>query len=334
MFTVKIWDHCRYVTRREAPYDEMARHLESCRRAGITSANIYLPEVISLPDYCRAAAAAGMKVEARITPTWNHPEAVKRTLPEEAWREMEARFGIRLAGPCLNHPENRRAFAANAAALLAEYAPQLAGLHLDFIRNDNAVLLLPYPCRCDGCRAERQRYFGAEAPPPADYEQPAVLYKELEIRNRNVRRTVAAIRETTARHGVELTIAARANYLDEPDVTAAPVWGLGPAVCEGQDWVDWLGDGLIDAAYPMNYHTDAALFRRLLTDYIRLLSGDVGRLLSGVGLASSMGELDDAAFRRHLEIVRDLGFPGAVIFNKTNLYSPTQLSIIRDFAAG
>ena len=65
---LKIWDHCRYVTNPSHPYDEMARHLEAMARAGVTATIVYMPEVISLDDYCRAAAAAGLEVEARIFP--------------------------------------------------------------------------------------------------------------------------------------------------------------------------------------------------------------------------------------------------------------------------
>ncbi len=332
MFEIKIWDHCRYVLNRTAPYDEMARHLEACARAGITTANIYLPEVISLPDYCRAAANAGLKVEARIFPAWNNPSPVLRTLPESQWLDMEKRFGIRLGKTCLNHPDNRRIFLKNIAELLDEYAQQLAGVHLDFIRNDNAVLLMPYPCQCEGCRQERHHYFGKELLTSEDLTNPAILYKELDFRNRNVRRTVEDAKKLVGARGLQLTIAARANYLNEPDITTEPVWGLGPAVCEGQDWVDWLNDGIIDAAYPMNYHTDSQTFRQLLTDYKRLAGNNLHRVFSGVGLSSSMGVLTDDALRQHLITVRELGFPGAVIFNKTNIYTENQFTILRESA--
>ena len=88
-FRIGIWDHCRYVVNREKPYDEIARHLERMRKAGVTLADIYLPEVPSLDDYCRAAANCGMLVEARITPEWAGKDVVKRTLPEDLWADME-----------------------------------------------------------------------------------------------------------------------------------------------------------------------------------------------------------------------------------------------------
>ena len=98
-FRIGIWDHCRYVTNFLKPYDEMARHLERMRKWGVTLTDIYLVEVISLDDYCRAAANCGMEVEARITPAWSSPAIVNRTLPETEWQRMEKSLGIRLAGP-------------------------------------------------------------------------------------------------------------------------------------------------------------------------------------------------------------------------------------------
>ncbi|HOG51610.1 MAG TPA: UPF0158 family protein, partial [Lentisphaeria bacterium] len=47
-FQLKIWDHCRYVTNKNRPYDEMARHLETMAKAGVSTTIIYMPEVISL----------------------------------------------------------------------------------------------------------------------------------------------------------------------------------------------------------------------------------------------------------------------------------------------
>ena len=77
-FQLKIWDHCRYVKNRGRPYDEMVRHLETMAGAGISASVIYMPEVISLDDYCRAAEQAGIAVEARISPAWGVKDPVRR----------------------------------------------------------------------------------------------------------------------------------------------------------------------------------------------------------------------------------------------------------------
>ncbi len=331
-FQLKIWDHCRYVENREKPYDEMARHLGIMAEAGISASIIYMPEVISLDDYCRAAKQAGIAVEARISPAWGVKDPVRRTLPEKDLLEMEERFGIRLAGICGNHPRNRAEFLAAAEALADRFAGRIEAIHLDFIRNDNALLLMDYPCQCDACRALYQRYFNCAVPTPVMLREPAVQYKILALRNDNIRQTVTAMRALTSRHGLKLTMAARANYLNSRDITAPPVWGLGPAVLEGQDWIDWNDRGLVDAICTMNYHTDPELFRSLLDDHVRLAGEHRDRIWSGIGISSSMGDLSPDGTAQRLEMVRAAGLPGAVFFNKTNRYSEDFLAVFRQFA--
>ncbi|HOG52128.1 MAG TPA: hypothetical protein PKY10_16185, partial [Lentisphaeria bacterium] len=328
---VKIWEHCRYVTNKSRPYDEMARHLETMAKAGVSTTIIYMPGVISLDDYCRAAAAAGLKVETWIFPAWQVENPVKRTLPEHDLAEMERRFGIRLAETCANHPHNQDGFLAAARRLAEEYSDRLSAIHLDYIRNDNAVLLMDYPCQCDACQALYQRYLGCPIPDATMRSQPAVLYKMLALRNANVTAMVRAMRKLTQEYDLDLTMAARANYLNSPDITAPPVWGLGPAVLEGQDWVEWVDEGLVDAVYPMNYHTDLSLFQTVLNDHVRLLAPQRDKLFSGVGVSSSMGANDPAAIAARLEAVKAAGLPGAVLFNKTNVYNDDYLAVIRDF---
>ncbi|MBR4662753.1 MAG: hypothetical protein IKO93_02655 [Lentisphaeria bacterium] len=331
-FQLKIWDHCRYVKNRGKPYDEMARHLETMAGAGMSACVIYMPEVISLDDYCRAAEQTGMAVEARISPAWGVKDPVRRTLPEKDLQEMEKRFGIRLSGICGSHPHNRTAFLASAGALAERFAGRIQAIHLDFIRNDNALLMMDYPCQCDACQALYRRYFNCTVPTREMLREPAVQYKLLAIRNDNIRKTVCAMRELTSRHGLRLTMAARANYLNSRDITDPPVWGLGPAVLEGQDWVAWNDEGLLDGIYTMNYHTDPELFRSVLGDHLRLTAEHRDRLWSGIGISSSMGEISPSGAAQRLELVRAAGLPGAVFFNKTNLYSEEFLAVFRQFA--
>lgn len=331
-FQLKIWDHCRYVQDKLHPYDEMARSLDTMAKAGISATIIYMPEVISFDDYCRAAQAAGMAVEARIFPAWDNDRAVMRTLPEADLQEMEKRFGIRLAGTCGNDPDTRAGFLAAAERLATEYAGRIEAIHLDFIRNDNALLLMDYPCQCAACQALYRRFLGCAVPDRAMLRDPAVLYKLLAIRNDNVTRTVRAMREMTKRHNLKLTMAARTNYLNSRDITDPPVWGLGPAVLEGQDWAAWHDEGLLDGIYPMNYHTDFEFFRSVLADHLRLIPDHRERLFSGIGVSCSMGEITPEETARRLETVRAAGLPGAVLFNKTNVYSEEFCGVFREFA--
>jgi len=332
-FRIGIWDHCRYVVNREKPYDEIARHLERMRKAGVTLADIYLPEVPSLDDYCRAAANCGMLVEARITPEWAGKDVVKRTLPEDLWADMEKKYGIRLSGPCGNHPGNRELFVAGAENLVKSYKGRLASMHLDFIRNDNSLLLQDYPCQCEVCQQLNERFFGVKVLTPEMLAKPAIAYKLVSLRNENVTATVQEMHRISRENSVKLTIAARANYIDSVDITDPPVWGLGPAVLEGQDWVQWLDNGLIDEVYPMNYHTEVDKFQSLINDYLRMLGKKAFTALHpGVGVMSSMGDNPPAAVAERLKRLKDAGLPGAMLFNKINTYTDEYCQVIKEFA--
>ncbi|MBR7143941.1 MAG: hypothetical protein IKD10_03270 [Lentisphaeria bacterium] len=332
-FRIGIWDHCRYVVNREKPYDEIARHLERMRKAGVTLADIYLPEVPSLDDYCRAAANCGMQVEVRITPEWAGKGVIKRTLPEDLWADMEKKYGIRLSGPCGNHPGNRALFVEGAENLIKIYKDRLAAFHLDFIRNDNALLLKDYPCQCEECQKLNERFFGVKILTPEMLANPAIAYKVVALRNENVTRTVREMRRISCENNLKLTIAARANYIDSADITAPPVWGLGPAVLEGQDWVQWLENDYIDEAFPMNYHTELDKFRSLVSDYLRLLGDQAFSALHiGVGVISSMGENPPEAVAERLQILKNAGLPGAMLFNKINTYTDEYCQVIKEIA--
>jgi uncharacterized lipoprotein YddW (UPF0748 family) len=330
---ISVWDHARYVCDRQHPFPEMAAQMHLLAEAGVRKCNIYLPTVGNLDAYLRAAAEVSMAVEARIHPQEAIDHPVLRTMPETRWQEMEARHGIRLAAPCPNHPSFAPGLAAAVARVAEGYADRLCGVQLDFIRSANSLLSLDYPCECDGCRALRRKYFGYEVPTEAQRGEPACRYKELAWLNANVRAAVVAVREVTAQYGLELSIAARSNYLNSLDIPVPPVWGLGPAVTEGQDWVEWAKAGLMDAVVTMNYHTRREYFRQNLEDHLRLLQDSRVRFCSGIGLSSSMGELSPGQLRERLQLLREKGVTAAYIFNKTNIYSPECLAVLREFAS-
>lgn len=333
-FEIGIWDHCRYVTDRNHPYDEMARHLEQMRGCGVSISDIYLPEVISLDDYCRAAKNCGMRVEARITPAWAAPNAVvRRTLPDNQWLEMESRFGIRLAGPCGNRADNRERFVQAATHLVNEFFERLDSIQLDFIRNDNALLLQDYPCCCDECRKLYRRFFGCELLGAKELATPSIQYKLVALRCENIERTVRDMHEITQRNGLKLSVAARANYANSADISSPPVWGLGPALLEGQDWVRWSDLNLVENISTMNYHPDLALFFSTLADHRRLLEGRAVEVLTpGIGVESSMGKISAAKVAERLKLTKESGLPGAKLFNKSNLYDREYRAVISDFA--
>ena len=114
---------------------------------------------------------------------------------------------------------------------------------------------------------------------------------------------------------------------------AMDIAGLGPAVLEGQDWVQWLEKGYIDEVFPMNYHTELDKFQSLVSDYRRLLGDQAYSALHiGVGVISSMGENPPAAVAERLQILKEAKLPGVMLFNKTNIYNDEYCKVIKEFA--
>jgi len=83
----------------------------------------------------------------------------------------------------------------------------------------------------------------------------------------------------------------------------------------------------------MNYHTQGEYFRQNLEDHLRLLQDSRARFCSGIGLASSMGELSPGQLRERFMLLREKAVTEAYIFTKTNIYSPECLAVLRDFAS-
>lgn len=326
------WDHARYVTNTSSPYEEMVREMARKKAIGIETIIIYMHEVISLDDYCRAAAENDITVQCWITPESWIDNPIKRVLPEEKWEEMETRYGIQLKKPCLNHPDNRKSMINNAKKLMDEFGNRIEAIHLDGIRSENAILSFQFPCECEACRALRKRFLGYEVLNKKDLQNPAILYKELDIKNSNVSEIVRVLHKKTHKSHLALTMAARVNYLNQPDIEDSPVWGLGPAILEGQDWVKWHDNGWVDAIYPMNYHLNETYFTDILDSHIRLLQGAVSNLYCGIGVESSMGKNTPEQIVKYIKKIKDRGLPGCVFFNKSDVFEPEYEPVIKQAA--
>ena len=328
-FKLMCWDHARYVTNTSSPYEEMVREMGRKKAIGIETVIIYMHEVINLDDYCRAATANDITVQCWITPKIWIDNPVKRVLPESKWQEMEKSCGIRLCAPCLNHPHNRESMVNKARELVEAYSGRIEALHLDAIRFENALLSLNFPCECEACRALRNRFLGYEILKKDDLQNPAVLYKELEIKNHSVTQVVQAANEIAHKNGLRLTMAARANYLNQVDIESPPVWGLGPAVLEGQDWVKWNDNNWVDEIYSMNYHLNETFFSQVLNDHIRLLQGNTSNYYSGIGIESSMGKNPPERIAKYIQEIKLAGLPGCVFFNKMDVFEPEYEAVIK-----
>ncbi|KYH42071.1 MAG: hypothetical protein AYL32_000680 [Candidatus Bathyarchaeota archaeon B26-2] len=201
---------------------------------------------------------------------------------------------------CPSWRENRELTVKVVEELLENY--DVDGIHLDYIRYPNArPVSAQYPCVCDACKAQRLEWLGREEIEEEDLKNQGVVYKELSWRNRCVRETVERVKNLTEKRGLKLTMAARAYYLTS-------------AVIEGQDWVSWCKDGLIDIVSPMSYTTQFEVFRNLLEEHLMLLKGCVP-LFEGIGRRSSAGVLTPEGMMRQINLAKEKGLPGVTIFH-------------------
>ena len=329
---IKIWDHARFVVNKEAPYPELKSMFRRFADNGISHIHAYLPSIGDLTTYCHAANEAGISVDAWIHPDLNLPNPPFRKITDEQMEEMYRTQGLRLKAPCPNHPEYRRQMVEVVGNKLAEYGSLLNGIHLDFIRSINSLLGEMFPCGCEACRALRMKYFGFEMPSEEDRKMHSYIYKEHAILNKNVTDTVAAIRKVTKQFGKQLSMAARSDYANSADIWVKPVWGIGPAVLEGQDWAEWGAEGLVDAINTMNYHTDFEYFMDNLKAHVRLMKGAKAVLSPGLAIESSMGKNEPSEFERRMQAIYESGATSLCIFCKPDIYTPEYLKIIRKYS--
>jgi hypothetical protein len=130
------------------------------------------------------------------------------------------------------------------------------------------------------------------------------MYKFVQFRCANIRSLVEQIRDITRRAGLRLTMAARADY-------------LGWALAEGQDWPEWVRDGLVDMVLPMNYFTNRETHGSHVRQHAALLAPIKGDCLhlDGVGRLSSFGELPLEQLRDFARDALEAGADGISVFH-------------------
>lgn len=200
---------------------------------------------------------------------------------------------------CASWPENREGGVKIAKDILNNH--KVDGIHLDAIRYIDTGHSLRYPCQCEACSAEYLRTTGRERIAAEDLENPGILHKFIQFRGEHIRALTEEIRKITNSRGVQLSMAARANY-------------FGSALVEGQDWVQWARDGLMDFICPMNYSTDREVHRRRLQEQMKLI-GESVPIYDGIGRKSSAGEITPKQMIQQAEDALKIGAKGITIFH-------------------
>jgi hypothetical protein len=239
--------------------------------------------------------------------------------PSEA---RERRYQYRLNGKlqygnlCPSWQENRELACQRAETICREFKP--VGLHLDFIRylfanNTSFGVNLEWesgrkwidtyhPCQCRACAQARAEIVAREGFNEYDAYHPAVIFKELELRKRNIDEVLGRIRSIAISYGVKLSIACRVQYLNR-------------ALIEGQDWVEWCRRGMVDFISPMNYSTSLETVKERMAENMARLKGTTVKVYEGLGKKSSAGYNPPAEFFKQAEAALEEGADGIAIFH-------------------
>ncbi|MBC7287351.1 MAG: family 10 glycosylhydrolase, partial [Armatimonadetes bacterium] len=195
---------------------------------------------------------------------------------------------------CPSDERNFRLERDSMLELVEKY--DIAGIHFDYIR---------YPgmngCYCDRCRRLFEERIGKKVDNwPQDVLQGPYRQEWLQFRRDNITRLVRSVSE-------------KAHQI-KPDIkVSAAVFGYwdGARDSVGQDWVQWVKEGLLDFVCPMDYIPDNAALRSLVARQVAWVSGRVP-LYIGLG----EWRLEDAVHLGYqIQMIRELGADGFVLFH-------------------
>jgi len=325
---ILAWAHAH--TDFAGPAGEVRRTLDRAREAGIDA---LLPFVHSHPEENQAwydsalsgfvvkdllsqatelGRAAGIEIHpilGGVTDVGLSPAARKRrsyVSGKPGGSRQDGRF-------CASHAATRTGSPRIAADILDHHTVQ--GLHLDYIRYIDTGNGLKWPCQCRACRMKYREIFGREDITAAELQVPGAAFKYLQFRNANIAEVVRQVREIALQNGVELSMAARADY-------------FGSALVEGQDWADWARRGWLAFLCPMNYTTDRAEHHRLLKMQLDVVGGACP-VYSGIGRKWSAGELTTADMLLQAEDAFSLGAAGICLF-RFNALTAADFAALKD----
>ncbi len=194
---------------------------------------------------------------------------------------------------CVARPEVRRYEAAIMKEAIARY--DIAGVHFDYIRvGDNT-------CYCARCRRVLRRLEGIGPDKIRMWgRMPARWFQW------RCDQVTALVREV-----------ARFAHRRRKEVSAAVFSGVPDAILnQGQDFVPWSREGLLDLVAPMNYCNSPWLMERYLRNHIAQNAGGLAEHWEGLGryCMDNRGQ-----FQAQLDAIRRHRVRGVVLFEHHHL---------------
>lgn len=216
------------------------------------------------------------------------PEGDKSRLLREN-PEYAAAFDNPMRFACACRPEVRDYLFALYKDLAERYQP--AGLHLDYIRTGGQ-------CRCEFCESEMaMQDVDITSVAPGD---PGFV-RWTQWRCDQVTGLVRRVHGLTREMGIELSAAVFAGY----------PWCLAG---QGQDWVQWAEEGIVDYLFPMSYTPSLRVAGALATTHAALV-GDKTALWEGFSKSSGESHIDTQTLAAEARLALQAGARGIVLFH-------------------
>lgn len=260
-----------------------------------------------------AARRHGLEVHAWVV-CWNLENA-PRVFTDRMRREkrlQQSASGQEKVWLCPHHPDNRTYMADAIRELAAAYPVQ--GIHLDYIRLPGAD-----HCFCPLSRKAFEAHMGHAVPswPHAVRGEGALATAWMRWRAERMTAFVQRIRSSlnAIRPGIQLSAAVYRQYPSCRDSI-------------GQDWGQWVRQGLVDFVCPMNYTEDLANFRAEVGGY-QNLPGARGRILPGIGVTAGESRLSPDQVLDQITAARTAGTPGFILFDLNHTLRRDTLPVLR-----
>lgn len=258
-----------------------------------------------------AGKKAGIKVHVWKV-NWNlvnAPQSFIQQMRKEGRTQKDAQ-GKDLDWLCPSHLANYQLEKDSMLEVAKNYP--VDGIHFDYIR---------YPgyegCYCEGCREKFEKLVGAKVTSwPQEVIQGRHRQQYLEFRRSNITRLVrsASAEARKIRPGIQISAAVFADWPACRDTV-------------GQDWVQWLKDGLLDFVCPMDYTSSAGQYKRWM-DVQSAAIPNPRQFVPGVGvtLETTMGA-DKVA--QQIQLGRKAGSKGFILFNLNQALLDQTLPLLR-----
>jgi len=214
---------------------------------------------------------------------------------------------------CPSHEVVRDYNVAICEEILENYPVQ--GMHLDYIRNGG--FQIPEGCQCEVCRAAFREMTGAELTADAfpGISQAAQNYVPLtRWRAAQVTEVVRRVHEAAAKRGKGVSAAVFSNF---------PIAYFD----QGQDWVTWAHQGIVDYLFPMTYIALPEVVKWWTECYVAMVKGAVP---VWPGLCYFQDCLSVETMTEQIASAKQAGADGVVIFEYTGM-SEEMAAALRTF---